>query len=63
MGFHKRIIDKKLIEKYLELKKPLKDLFKVDIIHFDDDISSKVFDLHEKGLTDNQIKIIINENN
>ena len=63
MGFHKRIIDKEIILKYLELKKPLKDLFRVDAIVFDDMISSRAYELHEQGLTDNQIKIIINENN
>ena len=63
MGFHKRIIDKEIILKYLELKKPLNDLFKADVIVFNDNISSKVHELHEQGLTDNQIKIIINEDN
>jgi hypothetical protein len=63
MGFHKRIIDKEIILKYLELKKPLKDLFNAEVFLFDDTISSKVYKLHEQGLTDNQIKIIINENN
>jgi hypothetical protein len=63
MGFHKRIINKELILKYIELNKPLKDLFKVEVILFEDNISSMAHELHEKGLTDNQIKIIINENN
>ena len=63
MGFHKRIIDKDIILKYLELKKPLKELFNVEVLHFDDKLSSKVYELYEQGLTDNQIKIIINENN
>jgi hypothetical protein len=63
MGFHKRMINKEIILKYLELNKPLKDLFRVDAILFDDNISSKAYELHEQGLTDNQIKIIINEDN
>lgn len=63
MGFHKRIIDKDIVLKYLDLKKPLKDLFKVEVILFDDKISSIAYELHEQGLTDNQIKIIINEDN
>lgn len=63
MGFHKRIIDKEIILKYFELNKPLKNLFKAEAIIFDDTLSSKVYELHEQGLTDNQIKIIINENN
>lgn len=63
MGFHKRIIDKEIILKYLELNKPLKDLFKADAIVFEGNIASKVYELHEKGLTDNQIKTIINEDN
>lgn len=63
MGFHKRIIEKDIILKYLELKKPIKDLFKVEAILFNDKMSSMVYELHEQGLTDNQIKIIINENN
>jgi len=63
MGFHKRIINKELILKYIELNKPLKDLFKVEVILFEDNISSMAHELHEQGLTDNQIKIIINENN
>lgn len=63
MGFNKRIIDKDIILKYLELNKPIKDLFKVEAILFNDEMSSMVYELHEQGLTDNQIKIIINENN
>jgi len=63
MGFHKRIIDKDNVLKYLELNKPLKDLFNAEVFLFDDTISSMAHELHEKGLTDNQIKIIINENN
>jgi 5-bromo-4-chloroindolyl phosphate hydrolysis protein len=43
--------------------KPLKDLFNAEVFLFDDTISSKAYELHEQGLTDNQIKIIINENN
>ena len=61
MGFHKRIIDKDIVLKYLDLKKPLKDLFKVEVILFDDKISSMAYELHEQGLPDNQIKTIINE--
>jgi hypothetical protein len=63
MGFHKRIINKEIILKYLELRKPLKDLFRADAIVFDDKISSTAYELHEQGLTDNQIKTIINEDN
>ena len=58
MGFHKRIIDKDIVLKYLELNKPLKELFKVEVILFDDKLSSMAYELHEEGLTDNQIKII-----
>jgi hypothetical protein len=57
MGFHKRYIDKDIIDTYLKNGSPLKDLFKADAFVIMDDIASKVFKWHESGLSDGEIKL------
>jgi hypothetical protein len=65
MGFNKVIVDKEILMKYFEKNKPLKMLFKADAFIFIDKISSLAYDLYTKGMTDEEIKktIIENENN
>jgi hypothetical protein len=62
MGFNKRFVEKELIERYFEQGKPLKELFKADVFIFMDKYSSKVYDYHCDGLSDELIKTKIKEN-
>jgi len=59
MGFNKRFVSENTIKEYLEEKKPLKKLFSSDAFIFMDEVSSKVFDLYNKGLTDKEIEKIL----
>ena len=64
MGFNKMIISEKILMMYFQKNKPLKMLFKADALIFDDKISSEAYDLHIKGMTDEEIKKkIYNEDN
>lgn len=62
MGFNKRYINDNQLISWLENKLPLERLFKADALIFEGKISSKVYDLHKKGLTDLEIKNKIKEN-
>lgn len=62
MGFHKRYVDKDVVDTYLKNGSPLKDLFKADAFIFMDSIASQVFKWHEKGLSDEEIKLKLLEN-
>ena len=57
MGFHKRYVDKDVVNTYLKNGSPLKDLFKIDALIFMDNIASDVFKWHKKGLSDEEIKL------
>jgi hypothetical protein len=61
MGFNKRFIDRKVIERYLNGGSTLDKLFKADAFIFMDSLASDVFRWYEKGLTDEEIKIKINQ--
>jgi hypothetical protein len=61
MGFNKRFVEKELIENYFKQSKPLKELFKADAFIFMDNYSSKVYDYHCDGLSDELIKTKIQE--
>jgi hypothetical protein len=67
MGFNKRIISFKTIQKYVDSDTPLTLLFKADALLFEDEISSKVLDWLVSGCTQEEIKLKIkqykNENN
>jgi len=57
MGFHKRFVDKDVVNAYLNNGSPLKDLFKADAFIFMDNVASQVFKWFEKGLSDEEIKL------
>jgi len=59
MGFNKRIVDEEILMKYFEKNKPLKMLFKADALIFMDNISSEVYDLYTRGMSDEEIKLTI----
>jgi hypothetical protein len=64
MGFNKRIVDEEILMKYFEKNKPLKMLFKADALIFMDNISSEAYDLYTRGMSDEEIKkTIYNEDN
>jgi hypothetical protein len=63
MGFHKRFIDEKVVKIYLDTNKELKELFKADAFIFMDETASKVYSWYEKGLTDQEIIIKLDELN
>jgi hypothetical protein len=54
-------VDTRVIETYLKGEKSLEKLFKADAFIFMDDLASKVFGWHEKGMTDDEIKTKIKE--
>lgn len=62
MGFHKRVIDKEIIQKYLNNKKDLKKLFNADALIFSDNLSSKIYDLVSDGKTNEEVKFFFNQN-
>lgn len=57
MGFHKRFVDKNVVDTYLKNGSPLKNLFKADAFIFMDEAATKVFKWVEKGISDEEIKI------
>jgi hypothetical protein len=59
MGFNKVIVDEEILMKYFEKNKPLKMLFKAEAFIFMDKISSQVYDLYTKGMSDEEIKLTI----
>jgi hypothetical protein len=56
MGFHKRFVDKEIIEFYIKENKSFSILFKADAFIFLDSESSKVYDWYNSGSTDEDIK-------
>lgn len=62
MGFHKRIINSETTKVYLN-NDNLAALYNSEALIFTDEISSKVFELFEKGMSNQEIKHIIYENN
>jgi len=64
MGFNKRIVDEEILMKYFEKDKPLKVLFNADALILGDKISSEAYDLYTRGMSDEEIKkTIYNEDN
>jgi len=57
MGFHKRFVDKNVVDTYLKNGSPLTNLFKADAFIFMDEAASKVYMWFEKGLSDEEIKV------
>ena len=62
MGFNKRFVSKDTIDKCLKNNDSLVELFKADAFIVMDEYSSKVFNLFNQGMSDAEIKIILNEN-
>lgn len=59
MSFNKRFVDKERILETLSEQEPLSRLFSADAYIFLDDISSAVYDLYIKGISDKEIENII----
>ncbi len=63
MGFNKRFVDTRMIERYLNGEQSLEKLFKADAFIFMDNLSSQVYRWYEKGRSDDEIKNKIKEYN
>jgi hypothetical protein len=63
MGFNKRFVDEKIIRDCISNDRPLKNLFNADALIFMDSFASEVYKLHEKGMSEDEIKSKINELN
>lgn len=62
MGFNKRFVNSKSSLKALE-ENNLKGYYgKSDMLFFEDDISSEIYNLYSQGKTDTEILLIINKN-
>ena len=62
MGFNKRYINSQLSIKALEDNRLKYYYGKSDVLIFEDEISSLIYDLFKKGNTDTEILLIINKN-
>ena len=62
MGFNKRFVDSKSCILALQ-NNGLKSYYgKSDALIFEDNLSSKIYDLHKEGKTDSEILLLINQN-
>lgn len=59
MGFHKRFVSMDMITEYLEYDGDLSVLFSSDAFIFMDEGSTKVYNKHKEGVSDNEIKELI----
>lgn len=62
MGFHRRIITEQVTKSYLDSGE-LSVLYSSESLIFMDELSSKVFELFKNGMTTEEIKNRIYENN
>jgi hypothetical protein len=62
MGFHRRIITEQVTKFYLDSNE-LSVLYSSESLIFMDELSSKVFELFKNGMTTEEIKNRIYENN
>ena len=62
MGFHRRIITEQVTKSYLNSDE-LSVLYSSESLIFMDELSSKVFELFKNGITTEEIKNRIYENN
>lgn len=62
MGFHRRIITEQVTKSYLDSDK-LSVLYSSESLIFMDELSSKIFELFKSGMTTEEIKNRIYENN
>lgn len=62
MGFHKRFIDIKTIEVYLQRDNGLDNLFSADAFIFMDDLSHKIYKEYCDGVSIDEIKNNLEKN-
>jgi hypothetical protein len=55
MGFNKRFVKLEDIKEFLKNDYPLSKVFSTDAIIFIDEVSTKIFKLHGKGISDAEI--------
>jgi len=63
MGFNKRTIEKEILVRYIENKKPIKPLYNADAFIFLDELSSKVNDWFYDGISEEEIILKIKQHN
>lgn len=61
MGFNKRFVDKEIIMESLDNDWPLSKLFSSDALIFLDNFSTKIYEYYAKGIEDNEIKNLIDD--
>ena len=61
MGFNKRFVKIENVIQSIQNNYPLSKVFAADALIFTDDDSIKVFKLHEKGISDEEILNIIQD--
>ena len=62
MGFNRRYFSKELILREINKDYPLKNYFASDICIFTDEVSHQAYQLHNKGVSDQEIKEFILKN-
>jgi viroplasmin and RNaseH domain-containing protein len=61
MGFSKRFVSSETIHKTLKSGDSLKKLFSADSILFMDNKATEIYKLFEQGLSEDKIKLLIDE--
>jgi hypothetical protein len=62
MGFNRRYFSKELILREIDKEYPLKKYFASDACIFTDSVSHQAYELHNKGVSDKEIKEFILKN-
>jgi hypothetical protein len=62
MGFNRRYFSKELILREIDKDYPLKKYFASDACIFTDEVSHQAYQLHNKGVSDQEIKEFILKN-
>ena len=62
MGFNRRYFSKELILREIDKEYPLKKYFSSDTCIFTDSVSHQAYELHNKGVSDKEIKEFILKN-
>jgi hypothetical protein len=62
MGFNRRYFSKELILREIDKEYPLKKYFASDTCIFTDSVSHQAYELHNKGVSDKEIKEFILKN-
>jgi len=61
MGFNKRFVDMKIVKMYLNKGDGMDKLFKADAFIFLDKGASEIYKMYEKGATEEEIKLKVEE--